>query len=132
VGKANVDLSPASLSPEGRALYALLVNDDPDRVNALINRLSPRMRRELEGLDPAAHDVATIKAQVILLHGRGDTMIPFTESVTLARTLPPGQVNLFLIDGFAHVDVKVKRKDITKMLAAMEALLDQRVAHGEN
>ena len=124
--KADVDLSPASLALEGRALYALLVNEDPSRVNALIDRLSPRMRHELEGLDPSAHDVAMIKAQVILLHGRSDTMIPFTESVTLARTLPPGQVSLFLIDGFAHVDVRVERKDIAKMLAAMDALLAQR------
>ena len=53
-------------------------------------------------------------------------MIPFTESVTLARTLPPEQVSLFLIDGFAHVDVRVERKDIAKMLAAMDALLAQR------
>lgn len=131
-GKAGVDLSPASLSPEGRALYALLVNEDPARVNALINRLSPRIRHELEGLDPSAHDVATIKAHVILLHGRGDTMIPYTESVTLAQTLPPGQVSLFLIDGFAHVDVRVERKDIAKMLAAMDALLAQRIPRREN
>jgi fermentation-respiration switch protein FrsA (DUF1100 family) len=125
--KVDVKLPPGSLTPEGRALYALLVNEDPSRVNALINRLSLRIRRELEGLDPSAHDIATLKAQVILLHGRGDTMIPFTESVALARTLPPEQVRLFLIDGFAHVDVRVERKDIAQMLAAMEALLAQRV-----
>ncbi len=125
--EADVDLPAVSLRPESRALYSLLTNEDPARVNALIDSLSPRMRRELEGLDPSAHDVAAIRAKVLLLHGRGDNMIPYTESVSLARNLPPEQVSLFLIDGFAHVDVRVKRRDVAKMLSAMEALLAQRI-----
>lgn len=114
------------LEPDGRALLELLVNRDPERVDALIDRLSPRIRGELNGLNPAVHDLSKLEARVILLHGRSDTMIPYTESVALERILPREQVRLFLIDGFAHVDIRVSRKDVPGMLAAMEALLSER------
>jgi pimeloyl-ACP methyl ester carboxylesterase len=114
------------LEPDGRALFELLVNKDPAHVDTLIARLSPSIRNELNGLNPAVHDLSNLRARVILLHGRSDTMIPYTESIALARALPREQAKLFLIDGFAHVDVKVSRKDIPAMLAAMEALLAER------
>ena len=114
------------LAPDANALHALLINEDPARVPGLIAQLSPAMRAELEGLNPAAHDLSLIEAQVILLHGRSDNVIPYTESVALARALPPAQVELFLIDGFAHVDVQLKRRDIPQLLGVMQRLLDQR------
>ena len=95
-------------------------------MSTLINALSPRMLSELEGLNPAARDLSALQAQVILVHGRSDTMIPYSESVALARALPPERVRLFLIDGLAHVDVRIKRQDIPHLLDAMEALLSQR------
>ena len=114
------------LAPDAQALQDLLINDDPAQVPALIDRLSPAIRAELEGLNPAAHDLQGLEAQVILLHGRSDNIIPYTESVALSRALPSAQVELFLIDGFAHVDVQLKRKDIPKLLEVMQLLLDQR------
>jgi pimeloyl-ACP methyl ester carboxylesterase len=116
----------AHLAADAQALYALLRNEDPEQVSTLINALSPRMLKELEGLNPAARDLSALPAQVILVHGRSDTMIPYSESVALARALPPERVRLFLIDGLAHVDVQIKRQDIPHLLDAMEALLAQR------
>ena len=98
-----------ALQPDARALYALLSNQDPERVAALIDQLSPRIRAELYGIDPASQDLSQLHAHAILVHGRGDTMIPYTESVALAAALPAEQVQLFLIDGFAHVDVQPQR-----------------------
>ena len=114
------------LAPDAQALQDLLINDDPAQVPTLIDRLSPAMRAELEGLNPAAHDLSGLEAQVILLHGRSDNIIPYTESVSLAQALPSEQVELFLIEGFAHVDVQLKRKDIPQLLGVMQLLLDQR------
>jgi len=125
-GEVYDEIPLTSLEPDGRALFELLVNKDPAHVDTLIARLSPRIRNELNGLNPAVHDLSNLRAKVILLHGRSDTMIPYTESIALARALPREQAKLFLIDGFAHVDVKVSRKDIPAMLAAMEALLAER------
>ena len=119
-------LPPRGLAADAEALLAVLANRDPARVPALIAGLSPSMRGELEGLNPAAHDLTALQAQVILLHGRSDNVIPYTESVALARALPPGQVELFLIDGFAHVDVQLKRRDIPQLLGVMQRLLGQR------
>ena len=117
----------AKLAPDARALYELVANEDPHRVAALIDKLSPRIKNELHGVNPAKRDLSQIKAQVILLHGRGDTMIPYTESIAIARALPAEQVTLFLIEGYAHTDVKPKRQDLPQILGAMELLLAQRV-----
>jgi pimeloyl-ACP methyl ester carboxylesterase len=123
-----IDIATQKLAADARALYALLGNDDPDRVPALIEQLSPRIRYELEGINPAAHDLSALRAQVILMHGRGDTFIPYTESVALARALPAGQVRLFIIEGYAHTSVRPQREDIPQFLDMMQALLDQRMA----
>lgn len=120
-------LAPPALATDAQALVALLSNTEPARVPQLIDQLSPRIRAELEAINPAGHDLSALQAQVILVHGRNDTIIPYTESVALARILGPGRVRLFLIDGVAHVDVRLKKEDIPKLLAAMKLLLDQRV-----
>jgi len=120
-------VSIEALHPDAQALLALLSNQDPERVPALIDQLSPRIRAELQGIDPAAQALSQLHARAILVHGRGDSMIPYTESVALAAALPPDQVQLFLIEGFAHVDVQPQRSDIPQLLAAMEALLAQRL-----
>lgn len=116
----------AGLAPDARALFDLLSNEDPLRVPELIGRLPPGLRDELEGINPAAHDLSRLTARVILVHGRSDTLIPFTESIALARALPPGQAQLFLIDGLAHVEVQPLHQDVPLLLQAMEALLAQR------
>lgn len=122
--EAAVPLS--GLAPDAQALYDLLGNHDPERVPALIDRLSPRIRTELEGINPAGHDLSRLQAELILVHGRSDNIIPYTESVALARDLPPGQAQLFLIDGFAHVDIGLEEQDRPRMLDAMARLLAQR------
>jgi len=104
----------------------LITNEDPNRVPELIQQLPASILTELEGLNPASRDLTTLRAEVILVHGRSDTMIPYSESLALTQALPPEQVRLFVIDGLVHVDVRIKRQDIPRLLGAMEALLAQR------
>ena len=118
---------PAYLAPDAQAFYNLLSNHRPAQVPALLDKLSPRMRTELEGINPAAHELSRLRADVILLHGRGDKLIPFTESIALAGALPASQVQLFLIDGLAHVNFRPKAHDVPQLLGAMEALLAERM-----
>ena len=122
--------SSAHLAPDARAFYRLITNEDPNRVPDLVQQLPTRILTELEGLNPASKDLTRLKAEVILVHGRSDTMIPYSESVALAQALPPEQVKLFVIDGLVHVDVQIKHTDIPRLLEAMEALLAQRGQHG--
>lgn len=112
--------------PAARAVYELLTNEDPARVPRLIDALPRRIRAELNGLNPAAHDLSVVSARVILLHGRSDDMIPYTESLALARALPPGRAELFLIDGLIHVDLRLAEDDVPHLLRAMNALLAER------
>jgi len=114
------------LAPDAQALQTLLMNRDPERVPALVAQLSPSMRREMEGLNPATRDLRQLEAQMILIHGRGDNIIPFTESIALVKALAPEQVELFLIDGLAHVELKLMRQDVPILLRAMESLLARR------
>jgi dienelactone hydrolase len=122
------DESVENLSVDGRALYELVANTDPQRVAGLIDKLPARILHELQGINPAKRDLSQIKAQVILLHGRGDSMIPYTESIAITQALPKDQVTLYLIEGYAHTDVKPEREDLPQILGAMEQLMQQRIA----
>lgn len=118
---------PPRLTPDGQAFYDLLTNHDPARVPELLERLPARIRTELDGINPAARDLSRMQARVILLHGRGDNLVPYTESIALADALPQDQVQLFLIDGLAHVNFKPGPDDMPLLIRAMEALLAERV-----
>jgi fermentation-respiration switch protein FrsA (DUF1100 family) len=128
-GVAEEEPLVGTLAPDASAFYELLNNHDPRRVPALIERLPERIRVQLRGIDPSARDLAHLRAQVILLHGRGDNLVPYTESITLANALPEGQAQLFLIDGLAHVDLMPAAHDIPQLLAALETLLAERIDH---
>lgn len=115
-----------ALAPDAEALMNLLTNREPKKVPALIRKLSSRIRNELTAVNPAAHDLSALQARVILVHGRHDDIIPYTESIDLAQALSPEQVQLFLIEGVAHVDLKLHQGDLPKLLQVMTLLLDQR------
>ena len=104
------DLAPLAtgLSPGARAVYALAVNNDPARFAELFARLPPAMREHIERLDLARHDLAPLRARLILVHGRNDNLIPYTESLALAAAVPAGQARVFLIRRvLGHVDMRV-------------------------
>jgi len=98
------DLS-ARLGPEGRAVMALLANDDPAAVPDLIANLPAAIRDEMAALDVSRRDLTELRAALILLHGREDRIIPYTESQALAAAAPPAQTSLTLVDNLAHVDL---------------------------
>ena len=95
----------AKLGPEGRPVHALLTNQDPEAVPGLIAKLSPKVRRDLAALDLKGRDLARLRAELFLIHGRDDAIIPYTESAALAAALPEGQTTLCLVDNLSHVDL---------------------------
>lgn len=94
----------AGLGAEGEAVMALLANRRPERVPALLAALPAAIRADLEGLDLSRQDLRRLRARVILIHGRDDAIVPWTESARLAAALPANQVDLHLLDGLAHAD----------------------------
>lgn len=122
------DLVPR-LGPEGRAVYALLANRDPERVPALIADLPAAVRAEITALDLKTRDLGTLQAEVLLVHGRDDPIIPETESQALERALPDGKAHLYLVEALAHADLEAgSTGDALVLLPAAYRLLGLRNA----
>ena len=118
--------------PQGQTLVNLMENGDREQVPALVGRLPENIRSEMRALSPAEHDLSPLKARLILLHGRRDNIIPYSESVAFARAVPEGQGRVFVIDGLAHVNLRPKAHDLPLLLEMVEMLLEQRDGSSEN
>jgi pimeloyl-ACP methyl ester carboxylesterase len=119
---ASVDDLARALTPQGRSLMALLDNADPDRVPQLLAALPPRIREVMAALDPARRDLSGLEAQLLLIHGRDDRIIPWTESARLAARAP--QARLVLLDNLAHAELGPSRLgDAIKMWQSCTKLI---------
>jgi pimeloyl-ACP methyl ester carboxylesterase len=115
------------LGPEGRAYYDLLTNNDPNRVPELLANLPAGIKAQFDAINLARQDLSQLKARLILFHGYDDDIVPYTESIALANSLPRGQAHLFLIHGLAHVNLKkVGVKDRLRLWRGMGELLNER------
>jgi len=125
----NSDISrqAAALAPQGRAVLALMENRDPDAVTRLIQALPERVRREIDGLNLALYDLSKLRGHLILVHGRTDPMVPYSESQDLAVAASRARVSLFLIDDIGHVEfTAVNIRNAWSMWQAIVALLGER------
>ena len=120
------DLTPR-LGPEGRSVHALMTNDDPERVTELVEALPAEVRTEIRALDLSRRPIAALDVEFILIHGRDDPVIPFTQSVTFAKTMGAGRAHLYLIDNLDHVNPEpAGLVDNIKMVQAVYRLLSIR------
>jgi dienelactone hydrolase len=94
----------ARLSPKGKYLYELLVNQDPRRTEDLVKRIDPRVQNYLRKLSMAPL-IPSIPAYFIIGHGSTDPLIPYTESLRLADAVSDkSKVHVAILRLFAHVD----------------------------
>jgi pimeloyl-ACP methyl ester carboxylesterase len=95
---------PASpdAGPGARAVLALLRNREPARVDALLDALPSQTRDLLTTLSPARH-LGRAPSRLLLVHGKDDPAIPFTESLRLAAAAP-GRSRLVLVGLIGHVE----------------------------
>ena len=89
------------LGLEGRALLDLIANRDPARVPSLVAALPEAVQQQMARLSLSQHDLSALAGRLVLVHGRLDPLIPYSESMALARAVPGSA--LFLIDGFSHI-----------------------------
>ncbi len=122
---AAVDDLRAQLSAAGEAVYEFITNTDSEKVPALMKNLPTAVRADIAALNLAAYDLSGLRARVILVHGRDDDIIPYTESISLASAFSPGQAKLFLLDGLHHVNRDFQGLDIWRMWRVMQILLTQ-------
>ena len=124
---ADVGRLAAELGPQGRAVLALVENRDPDSVGRLIAALPDKVQREIDGLNLALYDLSKLGGRLILVHGRGDPIVPYSESQGLAAAASKARVSLFLIDDIGHVEFNaVSVANAWTMARAILELLEER------
>lgn len=107
--RANADL----LDPWSRAE---LEAGDPGRAARFLLALSPGLQRYLDALSPlsVARD---LRARLILVHGRADRAVPYTESLRLAAARPE-RTRVVLVGVMDHVEGGAARwRDVRDFLA---------------
>ena len=129
---ARVDDLALELSSEGKHFYELVTNPDPDLVPQLISKLPQGIRSEIRALDLSDKDLTLLKARLILIHGLDDDIIPYTESVALARALPADQARLYLAEGLFHVDLEFNLWNGWQLWRSVVALLEARDSYDCN
>jgi len=93
--RANADL----LTPAARAE---LETADPERAARFLATLSPELQRYLDGFSPVSV-AGDIRARLILVHGRADRAVPYTESLRLAAARPE-RTTVALVGVMDHVE----------------------------
>lgn len=112
------------LGPEGRRVFDLIANTDPRQVDRLIAALPRDLLAEMERLNPARFPLERLRCRVILLHGRDDRIIPFSQSVALQRAIGGANVELHLPDAIGHIEVDaLSWSNVAPLWRAIDSLL---------
>lgn len=106
---------PQSLSPETRAVFDLVDNDEPARTRTLVAQLPTRARRLLDRFSPAA-GAQDIEAPVVAMHAVEDPAVPYAELRRLEAGLPDARV--LSAELFGHVGLE----GVGKLRAIPDAL----------
>jgi dipeptidyl aminopeptidase/acylaminoacyl peptidase len=116
-------LPPRALSRGGAAVVALVENRDPARVEPLIDTLPPALRRLIGALSPE-RVVAQLRGRLVLVHGRNDPLVPFTESLRLAETARRAGIpsRLVVVGVVAHVEAAEGRDSWWRRAADLTTL----------
>ncbi len=126
------DFFPAADVPAAREALRLWLWEKRDDARAVAKTLSPEAKAKMDNLfdagvgtmkteilseieshtedmakvSPHGH-LGSIKANVYLLHGEGDTVIPATETLWLAHDVPPARLRQALVSpAIEHVELK--------------------------
>ena len=92
------------LSPAGRAILEIITTEDPERVEALLERAGPVVARLRRALSPRYY-AERLTMKLFLAHGRPDPVIHHTETLRLAAALPAGaDPTVSILPLFTHVD----------------------------
>ena len=96
--------APTALSSEGSAVVRLVENRDPTQVDALVRALPLGLQHLLARLSPEGV-IPRISARLLLIHGRGDPAVPFTESLRLSdASRGRSGTRLVIVGVLAHVE----------------------------
>ena len=104
---------------------AALAAGDTARVEAAIGAL-PVATRELIGRLSPERVIRDVRAPIVLVHGRDDPAVPYTESLRLAAARP-AHTRVVLVGAIGHVEGAAGRlgavADLVRLLGAVYALV---------
>ena len=104
VGAAGGHQTAASLSPEGKHEMDELLHHRDLLQEALLQEITLH-EDEMDAVSPHGH-MAQLRTPVFLLHGAGDTVIPASETLWLAKDVPPSDVKAVLVSpALVHVNM---------------------------
>lgn len=116
---ANADLLDASTPG--------LLSNDPAEVTRALGALSPNLATLFDALSPV-QAMNRIRAELLLVHGRDDIAVPFTESLALKKARP-NDSRLVLVGVVSHVEAAEKisivksAKDLAALWSVVYALI---------
>lgn len=114
-----------ALSPEGKHELDLLLHHRDQLREALLKEITLH-EAEMDAVSPHGH-LAQLHAAVFLLHGAGDTIIPSSETLWLAKDVPAAELKSSLISSaLVHVDMgnKVTLQEQWQLVDFMAQVLD--------
>jgi pimeloyl-ACP methyl ester carboxylesterase len=118
-------MTAAALSPEGKHELELLLHHRDQLREALLKEITLH-KQEMEAVSPHGH-IAQLHTPVFLLHGAGDTVIPSSETLWLAKDVPAAEMKASLVSSaLVHVDMgsKVTWQQQWQLVDFMAQVLD--------
>jgi len=128
-------LADRNLSADGQAIYSLLTAPNEEDAKTALHILSPVTYQRLEALSPMNYLKGIHAPLIVLLHDRGDQVIPVGESRQLCSALVGHPEVHYTEMQFQHLDpIKAKLplfrllREFCKFFLAMYPLFQQAVA----
>ncbi|HEV7675745.1 MAG TPA: alpha/beta hydrolase [Candidatus Angelobacter sp.] len=115
----------AALSPAGKKELDLLLHHREQMREALLGEITLH-KDEMDAVSPHGH-LAQLHTAVFLLHGAGDTIIPSSETLWLAKDVPAAELKASLVSpALVHVDMgdKVTWQQQWQLVDFMAQVLD--------
>jgi hypothetical protein len=112
-------LDPRSLSPDGQAVYRLLIQVSAGQAEAALRCLPPAMQARLDALSPLNY-LREVRAPLIIqLHDVGDGVIPVSESRALHAALAGRAGAHYTEMQFQHLDPVKARLPLPRLLGEL-------------
>ncbi|MEX1254049.1 MAG: hypothetical protein WEE64_06890 [Dehalococcoidia bacterium] len=97
------------LTPEGLAVYEFMTSADEAEALALRDRLPPAVLTKMARLSPS-RSIDDVKAELFIIHDKGDKFIPYVESRRLRDALASrGDAHFTEVSLFEHVEPRLSR-----------------------